>query len=164
MFGLWGGRQLTILVAIGMSSSGKHFYYVLKLAKLSYVKPNLGHLDEHIGENACQEESLFYSLIIESTLFSSAQGLSTLSIATQHVMLLSPFASTDKCVSSSYFLAGAYQWLLAVNTTFCLWPQALHLVSLFLTLFPFTNRTATHNNPLHLCNLHLYNYDNLFYN
>ena len=67
MFGLWGGRQLTILVAIGMSSSGKHFYYVLKLAKFAYAQPNLGHLDEHIGEHACHEESLSYSLIIEST-------------------------------------------------------------------------------------------------
>ena len=61
-------------------------------------------------------------------------------------LLLNPNATTDKCVSSNYFLAGAYQWLLAVNTTFCLWPQALHLVSLFLTLFLFTNKTATHNN------------------
>ena len=69
----------------------------------------------------------------------------------QHVALLRSIATTDKWASSSY-LAGAYQWLLAVNSSLYLLGHRPFNSSLF---FLLTSKTAAHNNPLHLHDLHL---------
>ena len=95
---------------------------------------------------------IFHSRFLLSTRsFDTTLNRHTARTCKQHVALLHSIATTDKWVSSSY-LAGAYQWLLAANSSLSLF---------FLAHFPSPTKLL-HPTTHYICTTYIYTFMLIF--